>query len=167
MATAQKVSKKRPAPTQAGPTPKKAHLTKSASKQQVKTTADKKRSRPVTLPIQEDNGSASESEEAFDDLEGGEDNLELDEVLERDEMDMGESNAPPKDPNAARESHKAQRALQATRRAQKPNSTLLSNAKSIWSLARQKNIPASERQKHIKALMDVMRGKVKDIVLKT
>lgn len=36
----------------------------------------------------------------------------------------------------------------------------------MWSLARQKNIPASERQKHIHDLMNVIRGKVKDIVLK-
>jgi len=69
-------------------------------------------------------------------------------------------------PLASRESHKAQRAIQATRRAQKPHSSLLTSAKSIWSLVRQKNIPTSERQKHVKALIDVIRGKVKDIVLK-
>ena len=67
---------------------------------------------------------------------------------------------------ASRESHKAQKAIQATRRAQKPHSSLLTNAKSIWSLARQKNIPSAERQKHIKDVMDVMRGRVKDIVFK-
>ena len=68
--------------------------------------------------------------------------------------------------SASRESHKAQRAIQATRRAQKPYSSLLTSAKSIWSLVRQKNIPTSERQKHVKELIDVIRSKVKDIVLK-
>jgi hypothetical protein len=67
---------------------------------------------------------------------------------------------------ASRESHKAQRAIQATRRAHKPHSSLLTSAKSIWSLVRQKNIPTSERQKHVTELIDVIRGKVKDIVLK-
>jgi pumilio family protein 6 len=33
-------------------------------------------------------------------------------------------------------------------------------------LARAKNIPAAERQKHVKNLMSVIRGKVKDIVFK-
>lgn len=36
----------------------------------------------------------------------------------------------------------------------------------MWSLARQKNITSAERQKHIKALMDVIRGRVTDIVFK-
>jgi pumilio family protein 6 len=52
------------------------------------------------------------------------------------------------------------------RRAQKPHFDLLSRAKSTWALARQKNIPSSERQKHIKDLMDVLRGNVRDIVFK-
>ena len=39
-------------------------------------------------------------------------------------------------------------------------------AKEVWSLARQKNITTSERQKHIKDLMSLIRGKVKDIVFK-
>lgn len=67
---------------------------------------------------------------------------------------------------AARESHKAQKILQEQRRAAKPHSTLLVEAKRVWSLARQKTIPTAERQKHVKNLMDVIRGKVKDIVFK-
>ena len=67
---------------------------------------------------------------------------------------------------AARESHKAQKLLQDQRRAAKPHSSLLVEAKKVWSLARQKKIPTSERQKHVKNLMSVIRGKVKDIVFK-
>ncbi|KAF9463742.1 armadillo-type protein [Collybia nuda] len=72
----------------------------------------------------------------------------------------------PKDPNAARESHKVQKALQEQRRAAKPHSSLLADAKRVWSLARAKTIPTAERQKHIQDLMNVIRGKVKDIVFK-
>lgn len=67
---------------------------------------------------------------------------------------------------AARESHKAQRALQEQRRAAKPHSQLIANAKRVWSLARQKNISSTERQKHVRDLLDIVTGKVKDIVLK-
>ena len=67
---------------------------------------------------------------------------------------------------AARESHKAQKVLYDQRRATKPHSSLLIDAKKAWSLARQKNIKPVERQKHIKVLMDVIRGKVKEIVFK-
>lgn len=67
---------------------------------------------------------------------------------------------------AAREAHKAQKVLLEQRKAQKPNSELLTSAKRTWALARQKEIPKQEREKHIKALMDVIRGKVQEIVFK-
>ena len=67
---------------------------------------------------------------------------------------------------AARESHKAQRVLQDQRKAAKPHSQLIANAKRVWSLARQKNISPTERQKHVRDLLDIVTGKVKDIVLK-
>lgn len=67
---------------------------------------------------------------------------------------------------ASREAHKAQKVLQEQRRAAKSHSNLLVDAKRVWSLARQKNIPQAERQKHIADLMKTIRGNVKDIVLK-
>ncbi len=73
----------------------------------------------------------------------------------------------PKIPHvAARESHKAQKVLQEQRKAAKPHSSLLIEAKQAWSLARQKNISKTDRTKHINALMNVVRGKVNDIVFK-
>ncbi|CCL99892.1 uncharacterized protein FIBRA_01917 [Fibroporia radiculosa] len=71
-----------------------------------------------------------------------------------------------KDPNASRESHKAQRALLEQRRAAKPHSELLAEAKRAWRLAHQKSISKAERMEHIHALMNVIRGNVKDIVFK-
>ena len=67
---------------------------------------------------------------------------------------------------AARESHKEQRAILAQRKAAKPHSVLLTDAKRAWTLARQKNLSKQERTKEINALMDIIRGKVKDIVFK-
>ncbi|KAK7045679.1 Pumilio y domain member 6 [Paramarasmius palmivorus] len=152
----QKSSKKRSAKSQDGPASKKAHLEKPEK-------LAKKRSQPITLAHAEEDVSEAESIEDHDEFEGIGDEVEEEEAMD---LDPGESSSTPKDPNAARESHKAQKALHEQRKAAKPHSQLLSDAKRIWSLARQKNIPASERQKHIKDLMNVIRGKVKDIVFK-
>lgn len=67
---------------------------------------------------------------------------------------------------AARESHKAQKVLHEQRKAAKPHSALLIEAKRAWSRVRQKNISKTERAGHIKALMDAVRGKVTEIVFK-
>jgi pumilio homology domain family member 6 len=66
----------------------------------------------------------------------------------------------------AKESHKTQRVLHEQRKAAKPHSQLLADAKRVWSLARQKNSPLAERQQHVRDLMSIIKGKVKDIVLK-
>ncbi|KIJ15752.1 hypothetical protein PAXINDRAFT_114116 [Paxillus involutus ATCC 200175] len=161
MPTLQKNAKKRPAPSQGGPKAKKPHV----SKQTISKSSDenvKKRRHPVTLPVKEASDDGSEEDDEGDDVEGG-DEIEVD-APEENEMAM--DSALPKDPNAARESHKAQRVLQDQRRAAKPHSQLLASAKRVWSLARQKNIPSTERQKHVRDLMDIVKGKVKDIVLK-
>ncbi|KAG6884585.1 hypothetical protein C0993_009787 [Termitomyces sp. T159_Od127] len=156
--------KKRQARTQAGPKPKKVQLEKPAA-------AEKHRSRPVTAPVSSAEASGDSNDE-FDDLEGDNDDfVDMDDVDDETmPEDASESAATkpiqPKDPNASRESHKAQKALHEQRRAAKPHSSLLSDAKRVWSLARQKNIPTAERQKHIQDLMNVIRGKVKEIVFK-
>ncbi|KAG5635330.1 hypothetical protein H0H81_011704 [Sphagnurus paluster] len=156
-------TKKRPASRQSGP---KAKKFQSAGP----TKPEKKRSRPVTAPAVAE-ASASDSE---DDLEVGGDEW-VDEQDDVDDADAGgepmDEDTPvipsqPKDPNASRESHKVQKALHEQRRAAKPHSSLLVDAKRVWSLARQKTIPNAERQKHVQDLMDVIRGKVKDIVFK-
>ncbi|KAI0339334.1 ARM repeat-containing protein [Trametopsis cervina] len=142
---------KRPASSQGGPKAKKPSLEKSSS-----DAKGKRRSKPVTAPLhQEDEEDSSNDEE----------------VLEQDDEDVvegGEGLQPsaPKDPNAARESHKAQKAVHEQRKAAKPHSAVLTDAKHAWSLARQKNISKDERTKHVNALMNVVRGKVNDIVFK-
>ncbi|KAK0450376.1 armadillo-type protein [Desarmillaria tabescens] len=153
MAAISKTAKKRSAASQAGPSSKKIHLN-------VPQGSEKKRSRPVTQLAPED-GSGSDSDEIDEDDAEKQD----DEIVDDKGMDVVEEKAI-KDPLAIREARKAQKILQEQRKTAKPHSSLLTEAKRVWSLARQKNIPASERQKHIHDLMDVIRGKVKDIVLK-
>ncbi|KAJ7773430.1 armadillo-type protein [Mycena metata] len=163
MAAAQKSTKKRPAVSQGGPKPKKAHVEKPAKSHAEKPAgkSDKKRSRPVTLPTRE--GEEDVEDEGLD---------AMDEDLQQDEYAMDTEDAPPtqnqnqKDPAAARESHRAQKVLQEQRRAAKPHSTLLADAKRVWSLANAKDVSATDRQKHIQELMSIIRGHVKDIVFK-
>ncbi|EJT99624.1 puf family RNA-binding protein [Dacryopinax primogenitus] len=52
------------------------------------------------------------------------------------------------------------------RKAAKPNADLTANAKHLWSLARKTEISKDERTKHVKALMEAIRGHVKEIVFK-
>ncbi|KAG6816173.1 hypothetical protein H0H87_008097 [Tephrocybe sp. NHM501043] len=154
--------KKRPAPSQAGPKPKKVQLEKPGK-------AEKKRSRPVTAPVTVE--VSADSDDDLEDLEGDDDQWVDEEDVPMEE-DVVDENAMDEDTPAAsiyiasRESHKAQKVLHEQRRAAKPHSTLLLDAKRVWSLARQKTIPTAERQKHIQDLMNVIRGKVKDIVFK-
>lgn len=62
--------------------------------------------------------------------------------------------------------HAAQRLLTHQRRATKPHSTLLAEAKRAWSLARQKTISKEERASHVASLMGIVRGRTQDIVFK-
>ncbi|KAK7689468.1 hypothetical protein QCA50_007260 [Cerrena zonata] len=151
-------TKKRSAPSQAASKSKKAKSESTNDK-------GKKRSQPVTAPVQRD--SDVTSDEGEDDVhEGHVEEEEDDGEFENEPMEEDSRPKVPKDPNAARESHKAQRVLLNERRAAKPHSALLVEAKQAWSLARQKNITKSERTKHINALMSIIRGHVKEIVFK-
>ncbi|KAI6000909.1 armadillo-type protein [Pisolithus albus] len=161
MTTVQRSTKKRPSASQAGPTAKKVRVTPTIAREEVV----KRRKQPVTLPVRESDGESSD--------EGDEDQLEDVAELEDEGADAGSQPAEmsvdaagQKDSNATRESHKVQRALYEQRKAAKPHSQLLVDAKRVWSLARQKNIPPAERQQHVRNLMGIVEGKVKDIVLK-
>ncbi|KAJ3551893.1 hypothetical protein NM688_g4447 [Phlebia brevispora] len=145
--TTEKRSKKRSAPAATGPKSKKVQLDTSERP----VDKGKKRSRPVTLPVEEQDELGSEVSEEEEELGG---------ALE----EAGESSQAAKD--AARVSHKEQKALQDQRKASKPHSALLAEAKRAWSLAHRKDISKDERTKHVHALMDIIRGQVKDIVLK-
>ncbi|KAI0281835.1 armadillo-type protein [Russula aff. rugulosa BPL654] len=69
-------------------------------------------------------------------------------------------------PPVTKNPHAAQRQITHQRRAAKPHSALLANAKNAWSRARQKAISKEKRTSHINSLMEIVRGKIQDIVLK-
>lgn len=52
------------------------------------------------------------------------------------------------------------------RKAAKPNAEVIEQAKRVWADARQLNISKEERKKHTIQLMDVVRGKVQEVVFK-
>ncbi|EAU87141.1 puf family RNA-binding protein [Coprinopsis cinerea okayama7 len=155
---------KRKAQSQPATKSKKIHLDKAEK-------PEKKRSRPVTatLPPPEASGTDSEDDDedqAADDEEDEWDGVDDDGDVEMENESPQNATKPAKDPNAARESHKAQKALLQERKAAKPHSNLLAEAKRIWALARKKDIKPAERQKHVQELMSTIRGKVKEIVFK-
>ncbi|KAJ3848631.1 armadillo-type protein [Lentinula lateritia] len=155
-------TKKRPAKSQSGPAPKKVKKTDIATgKLDTNTTTKKaKRSLPVTLTTSPPNDSENTDNE--DDWEDAEDDVDFGQTVDDDAMqvDSGEGKT------SARESHIAQKVLQQSRKAAKPHSDLISEAKRVWALARSQSISANERKKHITELMNVVRGKVKLIVFK-
>lgn len=168
--------KKRPAPSRGNAQAKKQRL-ENMDETTSEKVAGKKRSKPITSTVDYDKDSSSEDDEEAE---------EEDEGFEEEDLEQEQSSQAVKDPNgmfctpiiippiplficefvASRESHKAQRALHEQRKAAKPHSALLSQAKQAWTLARQKNLSKGDRTKHIRALMDIVRGQVKDIVFK-
>lgn len=89
-----KTPQKRPAPAQAGPKAKKAHMDNDRAK-------DRKRSQPVTAPIQNDSPSSSEDEDEDadeDEIEVEDENMN-DKVANEEMMDVGTTPASAKDPN--------------------------------------------------------------------
>ncbi|ELU37467.1 puf family RNA-binding protein [Rhizoctonia solani AG-1 IA] len=131
-------------------------LSAPAAKKSKVESNDKRRAVPVTakvVPVVESEVSDEEDWEDEQELESGD-----------EQVNEGPLTAKaPKDPQ---EGHKAQKELQAQRRASKPHSALLVEAKRVWALARKIDIPRAERQKHIEELMNVLRGNVQDIVFK-
>ncbi|THU90371.1 ARM repeat-containing protein [Dendrothele bispora CBS 962.96] len=145
-------SKKRSAKVVDGPAPKKKKTDQGTF------LVKQKRSKPLTASVDED-----EDEENEEDLEDDVDFIHND---NNDEFSDDQQPKTPKDPNAVREARETQRALMTHRKSLKPHASLLSDAKSIWALARAQNISSAERQKHIKDLMECIRGKIRDIVFK-
>ncbi|KAJ3717961.1 armadillo-type protein [Lentinula raphanica] len=163
--------KKRPAQSQKGPASKKVKKSGTFTIEKLDSNPSKKAKRPIPVTV---SSPPSDSENTDDegDLDDAEDDVGFDgedaneyEVANEDEdamqVDSREGNK-----TSARESHLAQKALQQSRKAAKPHSDLITEAKRVWALARSQTISAKERKKHITELMNVVRGKVKLIVFK-
>ena len=126
----------------------------------------KKRRGPVTVSSDDAPGSEEEEEEEEED---GDDDSELSggDGCDEDGGPEGEAIVVAGDNEGTRtEQRKTQKTLQAQRRASRPHAGLIAEAKRVWSLARQKKIPTTERQTHVRELMTAIRGHVGDLVLK-
>ncbi|KAH8987788.1 ARM repeat-containing protein [Lactarius akahatsu] len=99
--------------------------------------------------------SRQETQVADDD-----DSASEEELLDEKDHDVQPSIGHSLGPLGVKNAHTAQRLLTQQRRAAKRHSALLADAKRAWSLARQK------RASHIASLVEIVRGKIQDIVFK-
>ncbi|KZT52352.1 ARM repeat-containing protein [Calocera cornea HHB12733] len=150
----QAVAKKAPSPEKPGKGKGKAANGKP--KTQVDDVKGKGKGRKKSVTATDEDPIEEESEKSVDELE-----VEL--AVDGEQMDERELSElrviSKQDKQARKEERKA-------RKAAKPNADLTSNAKHLWSLARQTDISKDERTKHVKALMEAIRGHVKEIVFK-
>ncbi|KAG8964588.1 pumilio domain member 6 [Tulasnella sp. 419] len=114
--------------------------------------------------------SESQNSDTDENLEGPNSEVDLSEEGNDEDMDVDQNEAADSHKTSksgsTRESHQSQRLLQAQRKATKPNSALLTEAKRVWATARKIDLPKAERQASIQELMRTVRGKVKEIVFK-
>ncbi|KZO94578.1 ARM repeat-containing protein [Calocera viscosa TUFC12733] len=116
----------------------------------------KPKGRKKTVTATDEETMEEESEKSVDELE-----VELAVDGEQmDETELSELRTISKQEKQARKEERK------ARKAAKPNADLTTNAKHHWSLARQIDISKEERTKHVKALMETIRGHVKEIVFK-
>ncbi|KAI8921330.1 armadillo-type protein [Powellomyces hirtus] len=113
------------------------------------------------VKVEDDNDEEYES----GDMEEGDDEIDGEEA--------GEDGQPPakrartaEEEEKIRQSRAEQKAMQLERKSQKPNAPLIQEAKGIWEKLRQKKLSPEEREVQMDALMDLIRGKVKDIIFK-
>ncbi|EJD45619.1 ARM repeat-containing protein [Auricularia subglabra TFB-10046 SS5] len=186
-ATVTKTSKKRAASSSDDRPRKKQNIDKAAAASKPSLSRKKSQSKDLKPPAKDKGkGKAKENEPAKkrskpvtsalvdDEAEEDDDAWTTDEAMDEDAVDGDddamEQDEPQgsKDPNklSARETHKQQRAVAAERKAAKPHGQLITDAKKVWRLAHQKNISKAERDKHVAELMDLVRGKVQDVVFK-
>ncbi|KAI9438552.1 ARM repeat-containing protein [Lactarius indigo] len=138
---------KRPASVRPIYFPKKKPRFSSTTRKNIRPVISRKETQ-----ASDDNDSASEEE------------LQEEVLLlnEKDRASTGHSLRPLGVKNA----HAAQRLLTQQRRAAKRHSALLADAKRAWSFARQKSISKEKRASHIASLVEIVRGKIQDIIFK-
>ncbi|KNC98303.1 uncharacterized protein SPPG_06697 [Spizellomyces punctatus DAOM BR117] len=120
----------------------------------------------------ERSSEGSDQEEWWEDAEGRSQNGDdmIDDEEENDGIpDSPASKRPKLDPEAEEKQRKnraEQKSLLLERKAQKPNATLIQQAKRIWEKLRQKKLDEGEREKQMEELMALIKGKVPDIIFK-
>ncbi|RUS17606.1 armadillo-type protein, partial [Endogone sp. FLAS-F59071] len=66
----------------------------------------------------------------------------------------------------SKEAHQKQKELKLERKAHKPNSETIRDAKKIWEQLRQNKLKAEEKQKLMMQMMGLIRGRVQDVIFK-
>ncbi|KAF9310694.1 pumilio domain member 6 [Podila horticola] len=105
----------------------------------------------------------------FEDEDEGE--LEAEPIRDDDEensmdVDSAQQAAPQRPKIPTKEQNAQKKALRDERRSHKPNSELIYPAKKLWEKLRLKELPKAERQAVMKDMMDLITGKVQDIIFK-
>ncbi|TIA71756.1 hypothetical protein E3P91_02342 [Wallemia ichthyophaga] len=127
--------------------------------------APAKRKAPITgsAPVKDDSDDQDEEEEE----DGYEEVPAASEGEEDEEMDREEP-LPDADKAASnKKMHAESKEKAAMRKAHKPHSEIVAQAKVHWEMVRQsKNLTKEERKKHLDSLVDVVTGHVKDVIFK-
>ncbi|KAH9991199.1 ARM repeat-containing protein [Russula compacta] len=144
---------KRPTSLRSNITPSKRPRITRSNEKKVQSTTSHGETRPVHHsgnPAHSDNSTSE-----------GEVLVEEDDDEQSPTPDQGYCGLP-----ATKNARAAQRLLTRQRRATKPHSVLLADAKHAWALARKKATSKEERASHIASLMGIVRGRIPDIIFK-
>ncbi|KAF9409842.1 pumilio domain member 6 [Entomortierella beljakovae] len=140
----------------------------TAEKPQKKVKVEKK-----AAPASNKKTLFGQSMEVDDEEEQEEEEGDLEEEPIRDDdeensMDVDNAGqaAPQKNKIPTKEANAQKKALRDERRSHKPNSELIYPAKKLWEKLRLKELPKAERQAVMKDMMDLITGKVQDIIFK-
>ncbi|KAI9232139.1 MAG: armadillo-type protein, partial [Podila humilis] len=145
---------------------KSASITAEAPTKKVKKEPKEAKSNTKTLfgkAIKE------EGQEENEDEDEGE--LEAEPIRDDDEensmeVDSEQQAAPQRPKIPTKEQNAQKKALRDERRSHKPNAELIYPAKKLWEKLRLKELPKAERQAVMKDMMDLITGKVQDIIFK-
>ncbi|KAF9300882.1 pumilio domain member 6 [Mortierella antarctica] len=146
---------------------KSASITAEAPMKKVKKESKETKANTKTLF-----GKAIKEEQEntkFEDEDEGE--LEAEPIRDDDEdnsmeVDSEQQAAPQRPKIPTKEQNAQKKALRDERRSHKPNAELIYPAKKLWEKLRLKELPKAERQAVMKDMMDLITGKVQEIIFK-
>ncbi|KAF9582588.1 pumilio domain member 6 [Lunasporangiospora selenospora] len=136
---------------------KESKADKSAKPAQTSVTGKKTIFGKVLEEEDEDEGELQAEPIRDDDEDNG---------MEVDGDAAGSQSAPQKPKLSTKESNAQKKALREERRSHKPNSELIYPAKKIWERLRRKDLAKDERKEVMKEMMDLITGKVQEIIFK-
>ncbi|KAG0325048.1 hypothetical protein BG000_001957 [Podila horticola] len=149
---------------------KSASITAEAPMKKVKKESkESKETKANTKTLFGQTIKENQEDTKFEDEDEGE--LEAEPIRDDDEensmdVDSAQQAAPQRPKIPTKEQNAQKKALRDERRSHKPNSELIYPAKKLWEKLRLKELPKAERQAVMKDMMDLITGKVQDIIFK-